>query len=83
MLVNNAGGIFFRRETTVDGLEMSFAVNHLAPFLLTNLLLDVMKGSAPARIINISSNVERIGKIHFDDLQAEKGYNGLVQTHER
>ncbi len=75
--VNNAGGIFFRREITVDGLEMSFAVNHLAPFLLVNLLLDVMKGSAPARIINISSNVERIGKINFDDLQAQKGYNGL------
>ncbi len=56
---------------------MSFAVNHLAPFLLSNLLLDIMKASIPARIINISSNVERTGTIHFDDLQAEKGYSGL------
>jgi NAD(P)-dependent dehydrogenase (short-subunit alcohol dehydrogenase family) len=74
VLVNNAGGIFFRRETTVDGLEMTFAVNHLAYFLLTDLLLDVLKASAPARIINISSTIERIGNINFDDLQSEKRY---------
>ncbi len=74
VLVNNAGGIFFKRETTVDGMEMTLAVNHLAPFLLTNLLFDVLKASAPARIINISSNVERIGTINFDDLQSEKRY---------
>ena len=74
VLINNAGGIFFTRKTTVEGLEMSLAVNHLAPFLLTDLLLDVLKASAPARIINISSNVERIGTINFDDLQGEKRY---------
>lgn len=74
VLVNNAGGIFFRRETTVDGLEMTFAVNHLAPFLLTNLLLDTMKASAPASIINISSSLERVGTLNLDDLQSKKRY---------
>lgn len=74
VLVNNAGAIFFKRETTVDGLEMTFAVDHLAYFLLTNLLLDVLKASAPARIINISSSVEGIGNINFNDLQCEKRY---------
>lgn len=74
VLVNNAGGIFFQRETTVDGFEMTFAVNHLAYFLLTNLLLDVLKASAPARIINTSSTVEQLGRINFDDLQSTKRY---------
>ena len=78
VLVNNAGGIFFTRETTVDGVEMTLAVNHLAPFLLTNLLLDVLKASTPARIINISSNVESIGNINFDDLQHEKRYISII-----
>ncbi len=78
VLVNNAGGIFFQRETTADGLEMTFAVNHLNYFLLTNLLLDVLKASVPARIINISSSVERIGNINFDDLQGEKRYVSIV-----
>ncbi len=78
VLVNNAGGIFFTRETTVDGIEMTFAVNHLAPFLLTNLLLDVLKASGTARIINISSNVEGIGTISFNDLQHEKRYISIV-----
>ena len=78
VLVNNAGGIYFQRETTVDGLEMTFATNHLAYFLLTNLLLDVLQASAPARIINVSSNVERIGNINFDDLQHEKRYISIV-----
>ncbi len=77
VLINNAGGIFFTRETTVDGIEMTFAVDHLAPFLLTNLLLDLLKASAPARIINISSNVERIGRIRLNDLQYQKGYNSF------
>ena len=78
VLVNNAGGIYFQRETTVDGLEMTFATNHLAYFLLTNLLLDVLQASAPARIINVSSNVERIGNINFNDLQLEKRYISIV-----
>lgn len=74
VLVNNVGGIFFSRETTVDGLEKTFAVNHIAYFLLTNLLLDTLIASAPARIINISSTSERAGKINFGDLQAEGRY---------
>ena len=74
VLVNNAGGIFFRRETTVDGLELTFALDHLAYFLLTNLLLDTLRASAPARIINVSSNAEASGRITFDDLQATRRY---------
>ena len=74
VLVNNAGAVFSKRQTTVDGLEMTFALDHLAYFLLTNLLLDTIKASAPSRIINISSQAQAIGKIHFDDLQGEKSY---------
>lgn len=74
VLMNNAGGIFFRRETTVDGLELTFALDHLAYFLLTNLLLDTLKASAPARIINVSSNAEASARINFDDLQAARRY---------
>jgi NAD(P)-dependent dehydrogenase (short-subunit alcohol dehydrogenase family) len=55
VLVNNAGIVLFRRHLSVDGIELTFATNHLAPFLLTNLLLDVLKASAPARIVNVSS----------------------------
>ena len=54
VLVNNAGAVYFRRSESVDGIEVTFAGNHLAPFLLTNLLLDTLKASAPARIINVS-----------------------------
>ncbi len=74
VLINNAGGNFFRRRLTVDGLEMTFALNHLAYFLLTNLLLDTLKGSAPARIINVSSGAHRNAEIKFDDLMLERGY---------
>ena len=75
VLVNNAGGVFSKRETTVDGLEMTFALDHLGYFLLTNLLIDTIKVSAPARIVNISSGAEAGGKINFDDLQGEKRYS--------
>src|SRR6266571_796457 len=71
VLINNAGAAFTGRRETVDGLEMTFAVNYLAPFLLTNLLLDVLKASAPARIVNVSSNSHEAGYIQMDDLQAE------------
>lgn len=77
VLVNNAGAVFTKRQTTVDGLEMTFALDHLAYFLLTNLLLDTLKASAPTRIINISSQAQGFGKINFDDLQGEKHY-GLL-----
>jgi NAD(P)-dependent dehydrogenase (short-subunit alcohol dehydrogenase family) len=73
VLVNNAGVLMRKRSVTSDGLEMTFAVNHLAPFLLTTLLLDLLKASAPARIINVTSFVH--GIINFDDLQAEQHYS--------
>ena len=68
VLVNNAGGIFMRRIETVDSYEMTFALNHLAPFLLTNLLLDKLKAGAPARVVTVSSAAHIAGQIHFDDL---------------
>jgi len=72
VLVNNAGVITPKRRKTVDGLETQLAVNHLAPFLLTNLLLDVLKASGRARVVNVSSQVERLGVVDFDDLGREK-----------
>ncbi len=74
VLINNASVIPRQREVTVDGLERQFAVNHLAYFLLTDLLLDMLKDSAPARIINVSSQVHTGGMVDFADLQAERGY---------
>ena len=77
VLINNAGLFMLRRRTTVDGLEMTFAVDYLAPFLLTNLLLDVLKASAPARIVNVSSATHEAGYIKLDDLQAEHHYRSM------
>lgn len=77
VLVNNAGGFFDKRKTTVDGLEYTFAFNHLGYFLLTNLLLDVLKASAPSRIVNVSSAAQAPGKIAWDDLQFSKNYGGM------
>jgi NAD(P)-dependent dehydrogenase (short-subunit alcohol dehydrogenase family) len=74
VLINNAGLFSLQRRTTVDGLELMFAVNYLAPFLLTNLLLDVLKASAPSRIINVSSDAHEEGFLNMDDLQSEKSY---------
>lgn len=75
VLVNNAGAVFTKRQESVDGIEMTFAVNHLGSFLLTNLLLDILKASAPSRIINVSADVlEHQPKIDFDDLQNRKKY---------
>jgi retinol dehydrogenase-14 len=74
VLINNAGVIRSKRVTTADGIEITFAVNHLAYFLLTNLLLDLLKASAPSRIVNVASGEQRNGTIDFDDLQGEKGY---------
>ncbi len=78
VLLNNVGAVFIKRQLSVDGIEMTFALNHLAPFLLTNLLLDILKASAPARIINVSSNAHATGKIEFEDLQGERGYSSSV-----
>lgn len=77
VLINNAGAIFRSKQTSPDGLELTFALNHLSYFLLTHLLLDVLKDSAPARIINVSSDAHRTGRMDFDNLQAEKGYSAL------
>ncbi len=76
VLVNNAGGYFDRRIVTPDGYEYTFAANHLGHFLLTNRLLDLIRQSAPARIINVSSNAHQTGHIHFNDLMGEKRYMG-------
>lgn len=75
ILLNNAGAVFMQRQVSVDGIEMTFAVNHLAYFLLTNLLLDTIKASAPARIVNVSSNAHTRAKIEFDNLQGERSFS--------
>ena len=77
VLINNAGGMFTKRQMTPDGFEYTFALNHVNFFLLTNLLLDLLIASAPSRIINTSSNAHEWGKIDFDNLQGEKRYRGL------
>ena len=69
VLVNNAGLVTQTRQESQDGFELMFAVNYLAPFLLTNLLLELLKESAPARVVNVSSFGYKNGQIHFDDLQ--------------
>jgi NAD(P)-dependent dehydrogenase (short-subunit alcohol dehydrogenase family) len=74
VLINNAGVIPPQREVTVDGLEMQFAVNHLAYFLLTNLLLPQLKAGSPSRIINVSSGAHSHATIDFSDLQAQRSY---------
>jgi retinol dehydrogenase-14 len=76
VLVNCAGAFFRDRRVTIDGLEMTFALNHLAYFLLTTLLLDLLQGSAPARIVNVTSGAHSMGRIDFEDLQGERGYQG-------
>jgi len=78
VLVNNAGGYFDRRIMTPDGYEYTFAANHLGHFLLTNRLIDLIRHSAPARIINVSSNAHQTGHIRFNDLMGEKRYIGWM-----
>lgn len=74
VLINNAGIQARRRRLTVDGFESTFAVNHLAPFLLTSLLLPLLRTSAPSRVITVASRVERMGRMHFHDPGLERGY---------
>ncbi len=76
VLVNNVGGFWAHRHPTADGLERTFALNYLAPFLLTNLLLDRLTASAPARVVTVSSGVQATGRIDFDDLQGTRNYSG-------
>ena len=77
VLVNNAGLIRSTRTETPDGVELTLAVNHLAPFLLTNLLLDLLRESAPSRIVTVSSEARRGAQIDFDDLQSERRYRAF------
>jgi NAD(P)-dependent dehydrogenase (short-subunit alcohol dehydrogenase family) len=79
VLVNNAGKIILRRQENTDGLEMTFAVNHLGPFLLTNLLMDTLKAGAPSRIVNVASSAHHVNRIDFDDLQRHKRYGRFGQ----
>jgi retinol dehydrogenase 14 len=76
VLVNNVGGFWAHRHPTADGLEHTFALNHLAPFLLTNLLLGRLKAAAPARVVTVSSGAQAMGRIDFDDLQGARDYSG-------
>lgn len=76
VLINNAGVDVGRREVTEDGLELTFAVNHLAPFLLTGLMIDRVKASGAARVITVTSGAHYQGKIDFDDLQGERRFSG-------
>lgn len=78
VLINNAGAIFARRQESEDGLEYTFALNHMGYFLPTVLLLDHMIASAPARIINVSSDAHRAGRIDFADLQNEHTYRAFM-----
>src|SRR5208283_1223868 len=76
VLVNNAGGFFQRRTESADGIEMTFALNHLAPYLLTNLLLDALKKKSPARVVTVSSDAHTRATMNFDDLQGRARYRG-------
>lgn len=82
VLINNAGVILSGRRLTRDGFELQFGVNHLGHFLLTNLLLDLITKSSPARIINVSSGAHKTGHISFEDLGLEKGYN-IIKAYSR
>ncbi len=77
ILINNAGIWETKRKESSDGIEMNFAVNHLAPFLLTNLLLDLIKNSAPARIITTSSAAHKQSKINFKDIEGKKSWSSI------
>jgi NAD(P)-dependent dehydrogenase (short-subunit alcohol dehydrogenase family) len=76
VLLNNVGGFWAHRHLTADGLEHTFALNHLAPFLLTNLLLERLITSSPARIVTVSSGAHSMGRIDFDDLMGDQDYSG-------
>ena len=77
VLVNNAGAFFFRRQESGDGIEKTFALNHLSYFLLTRLLLETLKASAPARVVNVSSNSHYGSALDFGDLQSVNRYRGM------
>jgi retinol dehydrogenase 12 len=78
VLLNNAGVFSMRRQTSADGFELTFAVNQLAPFLLTSLLLPTLTASGPARIVNVASQAHRGARMHWEDLQFERSYSGRI-----
>lgn len=78
VLVNNAGIYVDKRTLSADGIELTFAVNHLAPFLMTHLLLESLRNAVPARIVTVSSGAHMAGRGRFDDVRAERGYNGFA-----
>lgn len=82
ILINNAGSVSPKRQLTEDGIEQTFAVNHLGYFLLTNLLLDLVVAGAPARVVNVSSIGHRQGTLDFDDIGFERGY-GIMKAYSR
>jgi NAD(P)-dependent dehydrogenase (short-subunit alcohol dehydrogenase family) len=77
VLVNNVGAFFMSRRPSIDGIEMTWALNYLGVYLLTELLLDTLKDSAPSRIVNVSSAMHSSAQINFDDLQGERKYSGM------
>jgi NAD(P)-dependent dehydrogenase (short-subunit alcohol dehydrogenase family) len=77
VLVNNAGGVFLRRRLSVDGIEMTLALNHLSHFLLTGLLIGALRRGAPSRIVNVSSSGHRRSRLDLDDLELRRGYGPL------
>ncbi len=78
VLVNNVGGVFWKRGLTEDGVERSLELNLVTPFLVTELLLPLLKDSAPARIVNVATRPRRTDTVHLDDLQSEHGYSGFA-----
>jgi NAD(P)-dependent dehydrogenase (short-subunit alcohol dehydrogenase family) len=77
VLINNAGAMFWRRQVTADGLERTFALNHMAYFVLTALLRDKLVASSPARIVNVASEAHRGARLDFGDLQSKRNYSGM------
>ena len=78
VLINNAGAMFTSRLVTSDGLEKTFALNHMSYFVMTNVLLDRLKATPGARIVSTASDAHKSAKLNFDDLQSERGYSGFV-----
>jgi retinol dehydrogenase-12 len=77
VLLNNAGAVFLRRMVSIDGYEMTLALNHLNYYLLTSLLLDLLKAGPSGRVVNVASRAHTRGHVNFDDLQSQRGYNGM------
>jgi NAD(P)-dependent dehydrogenase (short-subunit alcohol dehydrogenase family) len=78
VLINNVGAIFWKRDETADGVERTFALNHLSYFHLTTLLLDRLEASAPSRVVNVASDTHRGVRLDFDDLQAKQSYSAMA-----